>query len=233
MEWFFLAVISACVGSFFNVLIHRVPRGEDFVYEPSHCPKCNNRLKPWHNIPIVSWSILKGRCYFCKEKISFRYPLVEFLVMVLSLAVFYKLGFGYEAALVSFVFAFLVVLSAIDIDFHEIPDSINLLALTLAFFTIDFIDSLHGALVVAGTLALLRFYVSYIFKKEAMGEGDIIIGATMGALLGYELGLLALFLTPLLSIPFGLKYKELPFVPFLSFSAFVVYCFDDWFMGFL
>ena len=95
MEWFFLAVISACVGSFFNVLIHRVPRGEDFVYEPSHCPKCNNALKPWQNIPIISWSILKGKCYFCKDKISARYPLVEFLVMLLSLIVFY-MGFDFS-----------------------------------------------------------------------------------------------------------------------------------------
>lgn len=232
MEWFFLSIISACVGSFFNVLIHRVPRGEDFVYEPSHCIKCDHKLKAWHNIPIVSWLILRGKCYFCDVKISARYPLVEFLVMFLSLVVFYKHGFNYESALISFVFAFLVVLSAIDIDHREIPDSINLLALTIALVSLNFIESLTGALIVAGAMSLLRFYTSYVFKKETMGEGDIIIGATMGALLGYKLALLALFLTPFISIPFQLKYKELPFVPFLTISTFVVFCFDVFFLSF-
>ena len=233
MEWFFLAIISASVGSFFNVLIHRVPRGEDFVYEPSHCPKCNNKLKAWHNIPIISWLILKGKCYFCSQKISARYPIVEFITMSIGLIVFYKHGFNYESALISFAFAFLLVLSAIDIDHCEIPDSINLLALTIALVSTDFINSLTGALILAGTMSLLRFYTSYLFKKETMGEGDIIVAATMGAILGYDLALVALFLTPLISIPFQLKIKELPFVPFLSLSTFIVYCFDDFFFSFL
>ncbi len=233
MEWFFLAIIGACVGSFFNVLIHRIPLGEDFVYEPSHCIKCNHQLKAWHNIPIISWLILRGKCYFCGVKISARYPIVEFLTMSISLVVFYKHGFNYESALISFAFAFLLVLSAIDIDHKEIPDSINLLALTIALFSVDFMVSLTGALILAGSMSLLRFYTSYGFKKETMGEGDIIIGATMGALLGYELALVALFLTPLISIPFQLKIKELPFVPFLAISTFVVFCFDWFFLGFL
>lgn len=233
MTWFFLAIISACVGSFFNVLIHRVPRAEDFVYVPSHCTKCNHKLKPWHNIPIFSWIFLKGKCYFCYEKISARYPLVEFISMTITLLVFYKHGFNYESALISFVFAFLLVLSAIDIDYHAIPDSINLLALSISFFTQPFLDSLLGALILTGTLTLIRFYASYSFKKEVMGEGDIIIAATMGALLGYELGLLALFLTPLISIPFQIKFKELPFVPFLSISTFIIFYFDEWFRDFI
>ena len=233
MEWFFLALIAACVGSFFNVLIHRVPLGEDFVYEPSHCPKCDNRLKAWHNIPIVSWLILRGKCYFCHEKISARYPLVEFLTMIVSLIVFYKEGFTVTAGVISFVFAFLIVLSAIDIDYHEIPDSINLLTLTIALFSITFIDSLSSALILAGTMALLRYYTSFIFQKETMGEGDIIIAATMGAVLGYELALVALFCTPLLSIPFQIKYKELPFVPFLSISTFIVYLLQEYIIIYL
>ncbi len=233
MEWFFLSIISASVGSFFNVLIHRIPRGEDFVYEPSHCTKCNHKLKAWHNIPIISWLILRGKCYFCKEKISARYPIVEFITMSVTLIVFYKHGFNYESALISFAFAFLLVLSAIDIDHKEIPDSINLLALTIALVSVSFIESLTGALVLAGTLSLLRFYTSYVFKKETMGEGDIIIGATMGALLGFKLALVALFLTPLISIPFQIKIKELPFVPFLVLSTFIVYCFDKFFLGLL
>lgn len=233
MEWFFLSIIAASVGSFFNVLIHRVPRGEDFIYEPSHCPKCNNKLKPYHNVPILGWIFLKGRCAFCNEKISVRYPFVEFLVMSISLVVFYQEGFyldgyvNYQAVVISFVFAFLIVLSAIDIDYHAIPDSLNLLTLTLALFCGVFLDSLFAALVLAGAMSLLRFYTSYIFKKETMGEGDIIVAATMGALLGYELGLLAIFLTPLVSIPFQLKYKELPFVPFLTISTFIVYLWGE------
>ena len=231
MEWFFLAVIGASIGSFFNVLIHRVPRGEDIVYERSHCAKCNHQLKNWHNIPIVSWLILKGKCYFCKEKISIRYPLVEFLTMLIYVAVFYKNGFNIDSAIISTSFALLLVLSAIDIDYHAVPDSINLFTLTLALFSGVFIDAIFDALIVAGAFVLLKFYTSYAFKKETMGDGDIIIGATMGALLGFKLAFISVFIAAVISILFHFKYKELPFVPFLTIGAFLVFCFEENILG--
>ena len=239
MELFFSAIVGAVIGSFLNVLIVRTPRNESVSFPASHCMSCNTPLRAWHNIPILSWLFLRGKCAFCGAKISVQYPIVEFLSAVIFLASAYKLGFTFQALTVALVFDLLLALSVIDFYYKMVPDSINLSALTLAIVGATSLQQFGGnfinALLFAGGFTLLRFYLSYIIKKEAMGEADIMIAATMGALLGVELALAAIFLSAVLALPALLltrdetdESKQLPFIPFLAIATWIVLMFDTY-----
>ncbi len=238
LVYIFIFLIGSAIGSFLNVVIYRTPLGKSIVSPPSSCPKCGARIKPWHNIPILGWIILGGKCANCKEPISVRYPIIEFLGGLLAVFIYLK----YQEIDIWFIinlsiFYTLFALSMIDLDYKAVPDSLNLLALTLAFFSsADILQNIKNALLMMGLLSLIRFYVSYIIKKEALGEGDIIVAGTMGALLGVKLSLIAVFIASLIAIFPSLYIRvknrdfELPFVPFLAFATFVVWYFKDWFL---
>jgi len=234
----FIFLIGSAIGSFLNVVIYRVPLKKSIVSPPSSCPKCGAKIKPYHNIPILGWLILKGKCANCKEPISIRYPVIELLTGMLAVFIFYKFQTFDIFFIINFsVFATLLALLMIDFDYKAVPDSLNLLALTLAFFSSpDIIDNIKNALIMMGLLSLIRFYVSYLIKKEALGEGDIIVAGTMGALLGVRLSLIAIFIASLLAIFPSLynriknKDLELPFIPFLALATFIVWYFKDYFL---
>ncbi len=225
-------IFGIVIGSFLNVLIYRIPKKENIAYPASKCQICQTSLKWWHNIPIISWIILGGRCYFCKSQISIQYPIIEFTTGLIAVILYFKLGLVWYMPIVFFVFALLLVLVMIDVKDLVVPDSLNLLALSLAVVNPHFINSLSYAFMSAGGLALLRYYISYFIKKEAMGEGDIIVAGTMGALLGFPLFFYALFLSAILAIVPSLvaKDKIVPFVPFLAIATFIVYIFDNQFI---
>ena len=258
----FVFVLGAVFGSFLNVVIYRIPRGESVVFPASRCPHCGTALKARHNIPILGWLMLRGRCAFCAAPICRQYPLIELFSALIAVMLFIKLGSGWLMISVTALFFVLLALSVIDLYYKMVPDSLNLLALTLAIAAAGSwpmtAENLKNALLFAGGFALLRFYVSYYLylklkrispnlKKaswvknyntiptviEAMGEGDIMIAATMGALLGVELGLAAVFLSAMLALPAMLLTrngsdadKQVPFIPFLALATWIVYLFD-------
>lgn len=239
MELFFVALLGTVVGSFMNVLIVRTPRDQSVSFPASHCMSCNTPLRIWHNIPILSWLFLRGRCGFCGAKISIQYPIVEALSGLIFLFSALKLGMTFQGLAVALVFDLLLALSVIDFYYKMVPDSINLSALTLAVVAATslshFGHNFVHALLFAGGFTLLRFYLSYAIKKEAMGEADIMIAATMGALLGVQLALAAIFLSALLALPALLltrdetdESKQLPFIPFLAMAAWIVMMFDTY-----
>ncbi len=231
-------VLGSAIGSFLNVVIYRVPLGKSIVSPPSSCPKCGTRIKPWHNIPIFGWIILGGKCANCKNPISIRYPIIEVLSGFLAIIVFTKTHTFDIWFVINFaVFATLLALTMIDFDYKAVPDSLNLLALTLAVFTSsDILENIKNALIMMGLVSAVRFYVSYFLKKEALGEGDIIVAGTMGALLGIKLSLMALFVSSLIAIFPSLYIRitkndlELPFIPFLTIGTFIVWYFNDYFL---
>jgi len=262
-------VFGAVIGSFLNVVIYRLPRGESVAFPASHCQSCHTPLKAYHNIPIFSWLFLRGKCAFCKEKISIQYPIIELLSGLLVMSVFIKLEPNLAAVGVAAVFLTLLTLSMIDFYYKMVPDSLNLLALTLAIFSFSDIQMLMingtNALLLAGGFTLLRFYLSYYLyartkafvkpeKKpswvrnynpmplyfEAMGEGDIMVAATMGALLGVNLALVAVFLSALLALPAMLlvrgkdeESQRLPFIPFLAMATYIVFMFETPILAYL
>ncbi len=231
MELFFVSLTGLIFGSFLNVLIYRVPKNENIAYPASHCPQCAHPLRWYHNIPLFSWLGLRGRCGFCDKPIPASYPLVEALTAGLFAVVFLKTGFSLEFAGATLAFSMLLALSVIDFKYFAVPDSLNLAAIVFALLGSDIIGSFQDALLLAGGFALLRFALSYLIKKEAMGEGDIMIAATMGALLGLPNVLFAIFVSALLALIPSLIAKEgrVPFVPFLALATLIVYLFDEYF----
>ncbi|WP_430738973.1 prepilin peptidase [Sulfurimonas gotlandica] len=254
-------VFGAVIGSFLNVVILRIPHDESVVFGSSHCPSCQTPLKPWHNIPIFSWIFLRGRCSFCKIKISAQYPIIEIISGLIFLTIATKFTLAFPALLIALSFLMLLALSVIDFRYKMVPDSLNLLAMFFAIFGAwnlsGVFTNFQNALLFAGGFTLLRFVLSYYLTSsvyraglktktswnrfydrtpfvEAMGEGDIMVAATMGALLGLKLTLVAIFLSAILALPVMLlllnksaEHQRVPFVPFLALATFMVYIYDS------
>jgi len=267
MELLFAFILGSVIGSFLNVVILRIPKDESIAYPSSHCYACGNTLKPWHNIPIISWIFLRGKCAFCSSKISPQYPIIEFISGMIFVLLISKYGVSIPIFLVALSFLMLLALSMIDFKYKMVPDSLNLLAILFAIFGAwsigGIFENFKNALLFAGGFTLLRFSLSYLLtsslhreaKKtitpwtknyhtypfiEAMGEGDIMVAATMGALLGLKLTLVAIFLSALLALPVMLALKNksaeeqrVPFVPFLAMATFIVYIFDSPIMAYI
>jgi len=261
VELLFGALTGLLFGSFLNVVILRIPQQQSVVFGSSHCSSCKTPLKVWHNIPLLSWIFLHGKCAFCQSKISLQYPLIELTTALIFLALAHKLGLSIATFFVALSFLMLLGLSMIDFRYKMVPDSLNLLAILFgvlgAISLEQFFYNLHNALLFAGGFALLRFSLSYYLTSslyraglktqtswnkhfdrapliEAMGEGDIMVGATIGALLGIELGLVAIFLSALLALPVMLlllkrskEEQRVPFVPFLAIATLIVYLYDS------
>jgi len=238
LMYVFVFLMGSAIGSFLNVVIYRIPLGKSIISPPSSCPKCGERIKPYHNIPILGWLMLGGKCANCKEPISIRYPIIELITGILAVLIFYKLKTFDIFFIIDFaIFATLLALTMIDFDYKAVPDSLNLLALTLSIFSSpDIGENFKNALILMGGMSAVRFYVSYFIKREAMGEGDIIVAGTMGGLLGIKLSLIAVFVASFIALFPSIyqrvtkKELELPFIPFLAFATFIVWYFNDYFL---
>jgi len=213
----FALVLGLVVGSFLNVVIHRLPRGESPVFPPSHCPHCGHRLGPLDLVPVLSYLFLRGRCRYCQAPISPRYPLVEALTggLFLLAALFYPPGV--EALLVFLFLALLVALSFIDADTFELPDPLTygllflgLLSAWLLAFPLPFRESLDGSLLAAGGLGLVAGYGNLFLRRFREGRAEVPVGphqvhmaALFGALLGPGVGMALAFLAWALSARTG------------------------------
>ena len=234
-------IFGICVGSFSNVLIYRLPKNESINFPASHCTSCNTPLKFYHNIPLFSWLFLGGKCAFCKEKISFQYPLIELLGGLLMWIAYYFEPNLIKAGVLGLCFIVLMALSAIDFKYKAVPSSLLYVSLVLAIIyslLFDFsIKGIKAAVIFAFAFWLLRFVVSKFLKREAMGEADIYIAAVIGAILGVKLSLLAIYLAAVFTLPaFMIAHKkgyELPFVPFLTLGLLVTFMFGTQIIEFL
>lgn len=233
MEVVPVLLFGLIVGSFLNVCIYRIPRNLSVVKPMSFCPNCSERIKPWHNLPILSYFMLKGRCAYCGVKISIRYPIVEALNGALWSLAYLKFGLSLELPFVLFFISALIVASFIDIDFQIIPDSISLslivLGLLLSLLPHDspstnrsLIDSIVGVLVGGGIL-----YIIAVVSRGGMGGGDIKLNAGVGAYLGWKSSLLTLFIGSFFGAIIGIIVlvrtgkRKIPFGPFLSIGALI------------
>ena len=230
MEVILIILFGLCIGSFLNVAILRLPKGESINLPASHCPLCLHPHKWYHNIPLVSWLALRGKCAFCHTPISMQYPLVELSSAMIYGLCYLRLDNVIQALLIGSVFVLLLSLSIIDLRYKAVPDSLSLPALLIAFCTTSPLQSLQNGLLLMGAFTLLRFLVSAVAKKEVMGEADIIIAGIIGALLGIKLGLVAIYISAVIAlIVFMIVRKkgyELPFIPFLAFGLLLTWFFD-------
>jgi leader peptidase (prepilin peptidase)/N-methyltransferase len=183
--YFVLCLFGACIGSFLNVVVFRLPKGGLFEKSRSYCPACGETLRPLDLVPVISFLALKGKCRYCGEKISPRYPLVELSCAGLAAAAFLRFGFSWQAPLVFFATAILLAVALIDHDTMEIPDSLcaalGILALLSVFAgkEISLSSRFFGMLAVSVPMLLLALVI-----KGAFGGGDIKLMAACGFMLG-------------------------------------------------
>lgn len=252
-------LIGLLVGSFLNVLIYRLPkmmqrdwRGQareilelpaepqkaifNLVLPNSSCPHCSHEIKPWENIPVISYLFLRGKCSSCKAPISMRYPLVELACGLLSAFIAWHFGFTWQAGAMLLLTWGLLAMSLIDVDHQLLPDSLvlpllwlGLIANSFGLFT-SLEDALWGA--IAGYLSLWSVY--WLFKlvtgKEGMGYGDFKLLAMLGAWGGWQVLPLTILLSSLVGAVLGLIMLRLrnaeastpiPFGPYLAIAGWI------------
>jgi leader peptidase (prepilin peptidase)/N-methyltransferase len=246
MDFFFPAIAVATgliFGSFFNVLIYRLPRKESIVSPPSHCPHCGRGVRPLENIPLLSFLVLRGRCAGCKQRISLLYPAVELLTAVAAFLAYWF--FIVPAAAVPLspwvvitliaqtAFLMLVIpVAIIDLRHFIIPDSITIPGLVIGIL-VSFLPAgltplqcLLGIASGGGSLFLVGMIGEWIFKKgDAMGGGDVKLMAACGAIFGWKIALLAIILASFIGAIAGIglialkslhKDHKIQFGPFLA-----------------
>ena len=225
------AVLGAVIGSFLNVVIHRVPAGESLVSPGSRCPECGTPVRPWDNVPVLSWLLLRGRCRACGAAISRRYPLVELLTAVAFAAVVAVRGFDEDLVLELPFVAALIALAAIDLDHRILPNKIvyPLAAWgVIATVLVDRDDLVENLAAGAGAFAFL--FIAVLAYPRGMGMGDVKLGGAMGLYLGLSVipALLVAFLSGSV-IGLGMiaregasaRKKAVPFGVFLALGGIV------------
>ena len=243
----FAFLVGACLGSFFNVLIHRLPRGESIVRPSSRCPACGRPIRALENIPIVSFFLLRGRCAGCGGAISPRYPGVEALSGA-GFALFAVVdGPGLPLLRDLALFSLLVPIAFIDLDHRIIPDELSLggiaAGILLSFLPGgDWMGSLAGGLLGGGILYATAAAYEKVTGREGMGGGDIKLIAMIGAFLGWKGALFTIFCGSLLGVAGGLvamrKGEEglktaIPFGPYLCAAALLARFLAEPFFAFL
>lgn len=229
-------ILGLIIGSFLNVCIYRLPRGESVVYPPSYCPRCSATLRWYDLIPVVSYVLLRGRCRACGQAISWRYPAVELATGALFLWCYAALGWGVDLARALSLTAFLLVIAVIDFDCQLILDRVLVwLAVTGAAWGVVAqiglgtapvpADMLAGALTGGGLLLAVA-----VLSHGGLGGGDVKCAAALGLWLGWRLALAALFFAVVLggaaaAVLLALRRKSrrdaIPFGPFLAAGAFL------------
>ncbi len=224
----FVFVFGTLIGSFLNVVIYRIPKNESIAFPASKCQSCQTPLKWYHNIPIFSWLVLRGKCAFCAKPIAKQYPIVEFITGLIFVALFIKLGMVWYFPFVAFSFAALFALVMIDFKYMAVPDNVNFTALLLALVQPNFLNALMYAAIAAGGLYLIGLFSSLLARKQAMGGADVIVAGTMGALLGFPNFFVAIFLSAVLAMIPAMIWRDkgVPFVPFLALATLLVYLYD-------
>lgn len=258
-----IALLGALIGSFLNVVIYRLPLilkrewmlecaalqndspppapAFNLMWPPSHCPACKEHIHWWHNIPLISYILLRGECRFCQENIPARYPMIELLTMLASL--FVAMHTGLSASLLpGLIFTWILITAAfIDIDEKLLPDDLTLLGLWIGLLisTQHIFLSPTEAIIGAACGYLSLWVVYWVFKlltkKEGMGYGDFKLMACVGAWLGFEMLPIVILLSSLLGTLYGVvglifrdyhRDHPIPFGPFIALSAWVCWIFE-------
>ena len=262
-------ILGLLVGSFLNVVIYRVPEGlnrnwklqakqmldlpleqgegERFniLMPPSHCPSCKSAIKPWQNIPILSYVLLKGQCKHCHAAISLRYPLVELLTGLVFAVCAWKFGATWTAVAAMVFSAYLIAMIFIDADTQLLPDQLTLplmwggIVFHLAAYLLqadwgitNLVDSLLGAIV--GYMSLWSIFQLFklVTGKEGMGYGDFKLLAALGAWLGISVLPIIIIMSAVVGLIFALimkvaKNQPMPFGPYLAISGWIVLVFSQ------
>jgi leader peptidase (prepilin peptidase)/N-methyltransferase len=246
-----VALFGLFIGSFLNVCIYRIPQGRSVVFPSSRCPGCCAKIRPWDNIPVLSYLILRGRCRSCAERISPRYPLVEILSALLATAMLYRFGLTASFAIYYAWACVLTVITFIDLDFQIIPDRLSIGGIIaglvlVPWLPVSYPQALLGLGLGAGLLIAVIYGYYFLTRREGMGGGDVKLLGMIGVFTGWQGVLFTIFMGSLLGslvgIPWALSRKKgmqaaIPFGPFLALGALIYVFFGgmliDWYFGIL
>ncbi len=225
------AMLGLIVGSFLNVVAYRLPRGESLAFPGSRCTSCGESVKPWDNVPVLSWLLLRGKCRSCGERISARYPLLELVTGVIFAIVALARGFDAELVVLLPFAAVLVAVAAIDLEHRIVPNRIVLPAAVWAVASSAVVRPGElPELLIAGAGAFLALLVAALARPGGMGMGDVKLAGVMGLFLGTAVipALLIAFATgALVGVAImvregaSARKKGVPFAPFLALGGLV------------
>jgi leader peptidase (prepilin peptidase)/N-methyltransferase len=242
--WALAALLGLVFGSFFNVVIWRVPLHKSISSPPSHCPRCRKPIRPYDNIPVLSWVLLRGRCRDCGKPISVRYPLIEALTGLLFVAAYARFGLSLLTIKAIVFISLLIITAFIDLDHQILPFGFSLTGLALGLLgglvvpPPTFVKAVIAAAVGAGfvlfAMLLWRYVLAGVFRrfgvdqKEGMGFGDLPYAAMIGAFVGLKGLVVALAAAVVFGVIIGLiarsagrnqRGQPIPFGPFLALGA--------------
>lgn len=228
-------IFGTILGSFYNVVGFRLPKQESLIKPPSHCPKCDHRLKPLELIPIISFLIQGGKCKKCKTKISWFYPTFEFTTGCLFALSYYLFGLSCNLVIALLFISMILIIIISDYLYLIIPDEVLIVFGILLLISITISSGLKvgGLSLLEGIIAflimlLLKKTGDFIFKKESMGGGDIKLMLIIGMVIGYKLAIINIFLASVIGLPVAfiilLKKKNhvIPFGPFLGLASIII-----------
>ena len=228
-------ILGTILGSFYNVVGYRLPKGQSIIYPSSHCPKCNHKLSVLELIPILSFIITKGKCRHCQKKISWFYPIFELITGLLFGILYLVYGLTPEIIIPLTFISMLIIIVISDYHYMIINDSILIvfgILLSLEILLINGINPLISSLINAVfaflTMYGLKLLGNFLFKKESMGDGDIKLLSTFGLVLGYPMAITSIFIGSMIGFPISLFMLKnnpdhiIPFGPFLAIGATII-----------
>lgn len=231
-----LFILGTIFGSFYNVVAYRLPKGESIVYPSSHCPNCNHVLNWFELIPIISYIFQKGKCFNCKCKISIFYPISEIVCGLLFVICYLSFGISLDLIIALTFTSLLIIVILSDYYYMIIEDSVLIIFGVFLIIEIYFIygfdillNSLLSAIISFIIMLLLKLFGDFIFKRESMGGGDIKLMAIFGLIIGWKLAIISIFLSAFIALPVSIfilktnKNHEIPYGPFLSIAALILY----------
>jgi leader peptidase (prepilin peptidase)/N-methyltransferase len=248
MEAALTVVLGLIIGSFLNVVIHRLPLGQEIVFTPSHCPRCGAAIPFYLNVPLLSYALLLGRCRSCRARISPRYPLVEAMTGLCFWLAYMRFGLSPHAAACALFLCLMIALAAIDLKHMILPDSLTLggaaVFLAYSFFNpqVGQLDAVLSGLGAALFFAALFYAYLKLRKVEGLGFGDVKMALMLGFFLGLSRLVVAVFLASLSGLLVGIFFiafrkKDLkfalPFGPFLALGSSVSLFWGDAVLGWL
>ena len=246
--YLFLFLFGTVFGSFFHVLNTRGPKNESIIKPGSYCVSCKHPLTWYDLIPLISYLLNKGKCHYCKQKISLEYFVIELSMGLLYCLAYYLYGpwFSYELIACLLIFSLCINIYISDFKYYIILDSplvvtsVLIFALKFTFFGLK--ASLLGVIsgfVLFVFMLMVRKIGNFMFKRESLGGGDIKLSFVVGNILGIRLGLCALILSTFLALPYAFlsvtlgQKKEVPFGPFIISACALVYVFMPKFVNLL
>lgn len=239
MDLYFIIVffiLGTVLGSFYNVVGYRLPKGESLIRPSSHCTNCGHFLKPYELVPIFSWIFLGRKCSKCKQKISWFYPVFEFTTGALFALSYVLFGLSVKFILSLVLISVLLIIIISDYQTMIIPDEVLILGVILSMIIIFIMDGGKGLLfsILNGIISFalmygLKLLGDFLFKKESMGGGDIKLMFLIGMILGFKESIMVIFLSAVIALPVSLiilvreKDHALPFGPFISVASMIMF----------